>query len=84
MSTKILFAFLFLFGLSEGVSAQGRDITSTKWDLTHLNGRIVRNSRAFFEIDAAGRRYTGNAGCNQMSGNVTITRSQIDFGAAGT
>jgi heat shock protein HslJ len=52
---------------------------SSQWELTHLNGRNVRDSKAFLEINPGRERFAGNAGCNQVFGGVEVTRNRIDF-----
>lgn len=67
-----------------GVSARADRVSNIQWTLTYANGRMVTNSRAYFEIDADQTRFTGNAGCNRMFGAVTLNDRRIEFWNVGT
>jgi heat shock protein HslJ len=73
--------------LSVGVLAQNNrrnDLDSKRWELTEINGRRVSSSKAFFELNSAQDRLSGNAGCNRMFGAVSVSGRNIDFGNLGT
>ena len=80
--TTLLFAILTLTGITAG--AQERDLAGVRWELTRVNNRNVQNSSAFIEVDAAGRRFTGNTGCNEMFGPVRVNGNRITFSNIGT
>ena len=74
---------IVLFG-SVGVFAKAADIDGIQWTLVYANGREVASSIAYFEIERNGHRFTGNAGCNRMFGNVDVAGQRIDFSGVGT
>ena len=78
--------FVIIGLLSVGAFAQtGRSaLDGVRWNLTHINGARAGASRAFLEIERGQRRFTGNAGCNRMFGEVSVSGRTIRFGRAGT
>jgi len=80
--TFLILAFTGIFSLS--ATAQVNRLDGEQWDLTHLNGQPVRNSKAFIEINNDTKRLTGNAGCNRMFGSVTANRSSVNFSGIGS
>jgi heat shock protein HslJ len=80
--TILLFAILFLTGMF--AAAQDRDLTEVRWELTRVNSRTVVNSPVFIKVEADGRRFTGNTGCNQMFGPVIVNGARITFSNIGT
>ncbi len=62
---------------------QERELAGVRWELTRINNRTVQNSPVFIEIDADGRRFTGNTGCNQMFGPVRVYGGRITFSNVG-
>ena len=72
--------------LSLGVFAQNNrrnDLSDRRWELTEINGSRVYSSKAFLEINDSDTRFSGNAGCNRMFGDVSVTGRNIDFGSVG-
>ena len=57
-------------------SVAGRD-----WSVTYIKGAKIGMIEAFVEIDATGKRFTGNSGCNIINGSVNMDRDRIRFGA---
>jgi len=55
-----------------------------RWVLTELKGVPVQLSGgrrdAYINFDAAEKRFTGNGGCNQVSGNYSLDKKNIHFG----
>ncbi len=74
--------------LSIGIFAQDgsrrNDLTGKRWELTEINGKRVYSSKAFLEIEASERRFSGNAGCNRMFGGFSVRGRNIDFSNIGT
>jgi len=68
---------------SIGIFAQG-DLGSMRWSLTEINRKKVKNSKAFIEIARRQNRFSGNAGCNRMFGEVSVKGKNINFGEIGT
>lgn len=59
--------------------AQRDNLSTAQWKLIEASGRSVTNSSAFFETNIGRTRFTGNTGCNQMFGAVTVRGNRIDF-----
>jgi heat shock protein HslJ len=57
-----------------------RSIAGRSWALTYLNGIEIGKVDAYMDIEKAGRRMTGNTGCNIMNGPVKIRGAAIEFG----
>ena len=55
------------------------DLTERRWELTQINGARVYSSKAYLEIDDTEKRFTGNAGCNRMFGDLSIRGRNINF-----
>ncbi|HTK38362.1 MAG TPA: META domain-containing protein [Pyrinomonadaceae bacterium] len=83
--TNITFLILALTGIfSLTASAQANRLDSKQWNLTHLNGQPVHDSKAFIELNADNKKLTGNGGCSRIFGSVTATRSSINFSHIGS
>ena len=80
--TILIIAVIGIFSLS--AAAQVNRLNGEQWNLTHLNGQPVRNTRAFIEVNTDNKRLTGNAGCNRIFGSVTANRNSIDFSGIGS
>jgi heat shock protein HslJ len=72
---------LVLFAVS--VNAQA-GIGGVRWELTEMNGRTVKNPRAFIEFDETGSRLSGNAGCNRMFGKYELSGQRFKARQIGT
>lgn len=80
--TFLIFAVTGIFSLT--ATAQANRLDGGQWNLTHLNGQPVRDSKAFIELNIGNKKFTGNAGCNRMFGSVTANRNSIDFSRVGS
>jgi len=58
--------------------------TGRRWVLTEMKGVPVQLSGgrrdAYINFEAAEKRFTGNGGCNQVSGNYSLDKKDIHFG----
>jgi heat shock protein HslJ len=79
-------AFTLIILLSIGICAQStrNSLSGKHWSLTEMNGKAVKNSKAFVEFNQNDNRFTGNAGCNRMFGEYKLNGSKIDFSNVGT
>ncbi len=78
--------FVIIGILSLGVFAQNNrrnDLNDKRWELTEINGSRVDSSKAFLEIADSNTRFSGNAGCNRMFGDVSVSGKNINFGSVG-
>ncbi len=57
---------------------------NTRWDLTHLNGKIVADSKAYIEFDESEKRITGSTGCNRMFGSYALTEGNFKVNGIGS
>jgi len=80
--TFMIFAVTGIFSLT--ATAQANRLNGEQWNLTHLNGQPVRDTKAFIEINTDNKRLSGNGGCNSMFGSVTATNSSINFSRIGS
>jgi heat shock protein HslJ len=85
--TKNIIKLLAVIGLiSGGIFAQNNqrnDLSAKRWELTEISSRRVYSSKAFLEIAPPESRFSGNAGCNRMFGEVNINGRNINFGSVG-
>lgn len=83
---KYLFIFLLVFvfigctpKLSPDANWSGR-----RWVLTEMKGVPVQQSGgrrdAHINFDPIEKRFSGNGGCNQISGSYTLDKKEIHFG----
>ena len=70
-----------VFTLLTGAAAfgQSRALTAPKWMLTEMNGNKVGATAAFIKFNTQPARFSGNTGCNIMSGNAHFRGSRITF-----
>ena len=81
-SNAIIFLSIVLGACAITASSQSSTLPYGEWRLTQINGRAVRDSKAFIRLD--GGRLSGIAGCNRMFGTVTGGRGIIRFSRIGT
>jgi heat shock protein HslJ len=83
---KYLFIF-FLFVASISCTPKlspDSNWTGRRWVLTEMKGVPVQLSGgrrdAYINFDAVEKKFTGNGGCNQVSGNYNLDKKNIRFG----
>ena len=82
---KVSIGLIAVCGLAVFAAAgQRHELTGTKWQLTHIDGKVVATNKAFLEFDPDHTRFSGNAGCNRMFGDVKFAGRLVDFGSIGT
>jgi heat shock protein HslJ len=64
----------------EGVETQESFLLSHDWAPTKIDGAAVQAGRAFLRFEPEEGSFSGNGGCNFMSGSYTINGDQISFG----
>lgn len=69
---------------STGAFAQKRLLADTKWRLIEAQGETITATTATMAFDTRGAAFSGNTGCNAMSGTVDIRGKNIDFGPVRT
>jgi heat shock protein HslJ len=60
-------------------SAQSNALTSRKWVLTEMNGNKTGETTAFIKFSSLPARFSGNSGCNLMSGNAHFRGNRLSF-----
>lgn len=69
---------------SAGAFAQKRFLSDTEWKLVEANGRRITNTAATISFNSDVDIFSGNTGCNSMSGSVDVRGKSIDLGAIRT
>lgn len=67
-----------VLALSVGAFAQS-GLVEGKWRLTEANGRAVTNSSAFIDFEPGLDKFTGNTGCNGLTGTVEVRGAAINM-----
>lgn len=79
-ATKTLFILTAILVLmSIPALAQRDNLSTAQWKLVQAHGKSVTKSSAYLEINIGRTRFTGNTGCNQVSGAVTVRGGRLDF-----
>lgn len=55
------------------------DLSGHRWGLVQIQGESLDSSPVFIQFDTAEHRFSGNAGCNKMSGNYVATGQSVKF-----
>ncbi len=86
MNSKTIRNIIFVSAMLLPITGHAQRSSSPdgEWRLSQLNGRNLTTSRASIQINTDTRRFTGNAGCNQMFGTVVVTVNRIVFSNMGT
>jgi heat shock protein HslJ len=85
INVKMILTMLAIIAGTGAAFAQrpGR-LSGERWEIVEVNGRRTVGANAFLELNNAHTRFTGNTGCNQMSGRVTLQGRRIDFSNVAT
>lgn len=74
---------LFVLGLAAlaacSTPKKSSDLASHRWGLVQIEGEKLDSSPVFIQFDTAEHRFSGNAGCNRMSGNYVATGESVTF-----
>ena len=81
---NLILIFAIIAASSFAAFSQADRINDIQWTLTDANGKAVTNSSAYFEIDTAHTKFTGNTGCNRMFGAISLRGKLITFSNVGT
>jgi heat shock protein HslJ len=55
------------------------DLGGHRWSLVQLQQETLDSSPVYIQFDTAAHRFSGNAGCNKMSGNYTASAKMLTF-----
>lgn len=69
---------------STAAFAQKRLLADTRWRLVEAKGDAITATTATMAFDTHGTAFSGNTGCNAMSGTVDVQGKNIDFGPVRT
>ena len=76
--TFLILSFLLLIsGIAFG---QKRLLADTSWKLVEAERQAVTRSSASISFNGDATRFTGNTGCNSMSGSIAVRGMGVDFG----
>ncbi|MEO5860708.1 MAG: META domain-containing protein [Pyrinomonadaceae bacterium] len=64
-------------------TAQRQSLANAEWKLTEAYGQRARQTNAMLDFGNNLTRFTGNGGCNQIFGSVSITSDRMRFGQIG-
>lgn len=79
-----LFAIISLFGLNVFAQNFTNGYAPMRWIPTIIQGKQIKDSKAFIEFGANENRLTGNAGCNRLFGSFEIEGKKMQFSEIGT
>jgi len=51
----------------------------SKWRLMDIGGVAVKTTKPYIQLDEAARRFSGDGGCNRMSGMVEVSGRTVTF-----
>ncbi|MEA2206688.1 MAG: hypothetical protein QOE77_3464 [Blastocatellia bacterium] len=54
-------------------------IFGSKWRLTHIVSVAVKTTKPYIQLDGALKRFSGDGGCNRMSGGAEVTGRTVKF-----
>jgi heat shock protein HslJ len=54
-------------------------IFGSKWRLTHIGSVGVKTTRPYIQLDGATKKFSGDGGCNRMSGVAEVTGRTVKF-----
>ena len=83
---KFLFILLIAFAGIQCSPKLSPDATwgNQRWVVVEMKGVPVQQSEsrrdAFLKFEVAEKRFSGNGGCNQISGNYSLDKNNIHFG----
>lgn len=55
------------------------DLGGHRWSLVQMQNEKLDSSPVYIQFDTSAHRFSGNAGCNRMSGNYTATGKALTF-----
>lgn len=77
MSGKIILGLLLLTACTSLKKIP--DLGGLRWGLVQLQNEKLDSSPVYIQFDTSAHRFTGNAGCNKISGNYTATDKALTF-----
>ena len=63
----------------ENVSGDPAQLFGRRWRLTEVDGAAVETTRPYIEFDRAARRFSGDGGCNRISGGFKVDGDGLEF-----
>ncbi|SFW87940.1 META domain-containing protein [Chitinophaga sancti] len=77
MRGKITLGLLFLMACTSLKKVP--DLGGLRWSLVQLQNEKLDSSPVYVQFDTSAHRFSGNAGCNKVSGNYTATVKTLTF-----
>lgn len=62
-----------------GLSDSAMSFVGKKWKLTEVNGNAVTTGKAYIEFDGQSKRFSGDGGCNRITGSFQVEGMRIRF-----
>jgi heat shock protein HslJ len=62
-----------------GGSEEGGSLFGKRWRLTELKGSPVKTTKAYIEFDRETKKFSGDGGCNRITGRFEINGMNIKF-----
>lgn len=63
----------------ENASSDAAQLFGRKWMLTEVDGIAVRTNKPYIEFDRAAQRFSGDGGCNRISGGFEVNGTSLKF-----
>ena len=64
---------------ADDVSGDAAPLFGRRWRLTEVGGAAVGTTRAYVEFDRGAKRFTGDGGCNRISGGFEVDGASLKF-----
>lgn len=77
MIGKVTLGLLFLMACTSLKKVP--DLGGHRWSLVQFQDEKLDSSSIYIQFDTAAHHFSGNAGCNKMSGNYTATAATVTF-----
>jgi uncharacterized lipoprotein YbaY len=60
-------------------SSTGESLFGRRWKLTEIRGAAVSTNKAYIELDEKTKRFSGDGGCNRISGSFVLNGESLRF-----
>jgi len=64
---------------SENVSDDTAQLFGKRWKLTEVDGAAVTTTKPYIEFDREAKRFSGDGGCNRISGGFEVDGANLKF-----
>ncbi len=67
---------------AKNVSGDDVPLFGRKWMLTEVSGAAVKTTKPYIEFDREAKRFSGDGGCNRISGDFEVDGTNLKFSRA--